>query len=122
CILQGSGSSFCLWQACDAAHGACAYRRPSYNRALSLREGTNPRPVRPTSLQTRSMWFKNLRIFRLAPSWDLAPDALENALAKLELRPGCASDMTTFGWTSPRPEAGLVNAMDGLRLLNLRVE
>src|SRR5690606_40468522 len=68
------------------------------------------------------MWFKNLRIYRLAPSWDLAPDALEDALAKLEFRPGGASDMTTFGWTAPRPESGLVHVLDGQLLLNLRVE
>src|SRR5690606_1858061 len=74
---------------------------------FTLRGGSNPRPVRLTSLQTSPMWFKNLRIYRLAPSWDLAPDALEDALAKLEFRPGGASDMTTFGWTAPRPESGL---------------
>src|SRR5690606_28140019 len=40
----------------------------------------------------------------------------------LEFRPGGASDMTTFGWTAPRPESGLVHVLDGQLLLNLRVE
>jgi len=68
------------------------------------------------------MWFKNLRIYRLAPAWDATPDVLENALERLSFRPGGASDMTSFGWTSPRPESGLVHALDGQYLLNLRVE
>lgn len=68
------------------------------------------------------MWFKNLRIYRLAPSWALTPETLEDALARLSFRPGGATDMTSFGWTSPRPESGLVHALDGQYLLNLRVE
>jgi recombination associated protein RdgC len=68
------------------------------------------------------MWFKNLRIYRLAPSWDLTPDALEEALGRLAFRPGAASDMTSFGWTPPRADSGLVHALDGQYLLNLRVE
>ena len=68
------------------------------------------------------MWFKNLRIYRLAPSWDITPEALEEALEKLAFRPGAASDMTALGWTQARPESGLVYAMDGQYLINLRVE
>ncbi len=68
------------------------------------------------------MWFKNLRIYRLAPSWDFTQEALENALEKLAFRPGAATDMTALGWTPPRPESGLVHALDGQYLLNLRVE
>lgn len=71
---------------------------------------------------THSMWFKNLRIYRLAPAWEITPDALEQALERLAFRPAGAMDMTTFGWTPPRPESGLVYAQDGQYLLNLRVE
>lgn len=69
-----------------------------------------------------SMWFKNLRIYRLAPSWNLTPDSLEDALQRLAFRPGSASDMTAFGWTPPRQESGMVHVLDGQHLLNLRVE
>jgi len=68
------------------------------------------------------MWFKNLRIYRLAPAWDITPESLENALERLAFRPGAATDMTALGWTAPRPESGLVHALDGQYLLNLRVE
>ena len=68
------------------------------------------------------MWFKNLRIYRLAPTWDISADALESALERLSFRPGAASDMTAFGWVPPRPESGLVHALDGQYLLSLRVE
>src|SRR5690606_6034227 len=68
------------------------------------------------------MWFKNLRVYRLAPSWGFTPEALESALEKLSFRPGAASDMTALGWTPARPESGLVHALDGQYLLNLRVE
>src|SRR5690606_39075729 len=80
-----------------------------------------PCPHAP-SYETLSMWFKNLRIYRLAPSWDLTPESLEAALERLTFRPGSATDMTAFGWTPPRPESGLVHALDGQYLLNLRVE
>jgi len=68
------------------------------------------------------MWFKNLRIYRLAPTWDITADALEAALERLSFKPGAASDMTAFGWVPPRPESGLVHALDGQYLLSLRVE
>lgn len=68
------------------------------------------------------MWFKNLRIYRLAPSWDITAESLEAALERLSFRPGAASDMTAFGWVPPRPESGLVHALDGQYLLSLRVE
>ena len=68
------------------------------------------------------MWFKNLRIYRLAPSWDFTQETLENALEKLAFRPGSATDMTAFGWVPPRPDSGLVYALDGQYLLSLRVE
>lgn len=68
------------------------------------------------------MWFKNLRIYRLAPDWNITPEILEDALERLAFRPGAASDMTALGWTPPRPESGLVHTLDGQYLLNLRVE
>ncbi|HZH57734.1 recombination-associated protein RdgC [Yanghanlia caeni] len=68
------------------------------------------------------MWFKNLRLFRLAPNWQVDANTLEDALERLAFRPGGATDMTAFGWVPPRAESGLVHAIDGQYLLNLRVE
>lgn len=80
----------------------------------------NPAPC--PSIRNLLMWFKNLRIYRLAPSWNFTVASLEDALEKLAFRPGAATDMTALGWTPPRPESGLVHALDGQYLLNLRVE
>ncbi|MFC4620825.1 recombination-associated protein RdgC [Comamonas nitrativorans] len=68
------------------------------------------------------MWFKNLRIFRLSPAWSLDAAALEDALGATAFRPGGATEMTAMGWVPPRPESGLVHAIDGNYLLTLRVE
>ncbi|MFA5493277.1 recombination-associated protein RdgC [Pseudomonas aeruginosa] len=68
------------------------------------------------------MWFKNLRIFRLSPAWSLDATALEDALGATAFRPGGATEMTAMGWVPPRPESGLVHAIDGNYLLTLRVE
>src|SRR5690606_34874413 len=111
--LHGAGSSF--FQAAPAStssHTIGTFR--------ACRSATSPAP--PHSYRYFSMWFKNLRIYRLAPSWDFIPEALEDALEKLAFRPGAASDMTALGWTQARPESGLVHALDGQYLINLRVE
>ncbi|HLR78343.1 MAG TPA: recombination-associated protein RdgC [Burkholderiaceae bacterium] len=66
------------------------------------------------------MWFKNLRVFRLLPSWSITAESLEQALAKHEFRPGGSQDMQSLGWVPPREDGGLVHALDGQYLLNLR--
>lgn len=68
------------------------------------------------------MWFKNLRIFRLAPG--LLPDAnaLESALEAHSFKPGASHDMHSMGWIAPRDDSGLVYSLDGQYLLTLRVE
>lgn len=68
------------------------------------------------------MWFKNLRIFRLSPAWSLDAATLEDALEAAAFHPGGATEMTAMGWVPPRPESGLVHAIDGNYLLTLRVE
>lgn len=68
------------------------------------------------------MWFKNLRIFRLSPAWSLDAATLEDVLEAAAFRPGGATEMTAMGWVPPRPESGLVHAIDGNYLLTLRVE
>lgn len=68
------------------------------------------------------MWFKNLRVYRLASTWAYTADDLQACLERLQFRPGSANDMTSVGWTPPRPDSGLVRAVDGQYLIALRVE
>ncbi len=68
------------------------------------------------------MWFKNLKIFRLAPAWSISADALEAALQKHAFRPGNSQEMQSLGWVAPREGGSLVHAMDGQFLLSLRAE
>lgn len=68
------------------------------------------------------MWFKNLRIYRLAPSWNYDAHTLNDLLTKQAFRPGNATDMISLGWASPRPDVDLVYANDGQYLIALRVE
>ena len=68
------------------------------------------------------MWFKNLKIFRLAPAWSISADALEAALQKHAFRPGNSQEMQSLGWVAPREGGGLVHTVDGQFLLSLRAE
>lgn len=68
------------------------------------------------------MWFKNLKIFRLAPAWSISADALEAALQKHAFRPGNSQEMQSLGWVAPREGGGLVHSIDGQFLLSLRAE
>ena len=68
------------------------------------------------------MWFKNLRIFRLAPSWSCSLDTLEAALEKQAFQPNGNRDMQSLGWIAPRPDSGLVYAQNGQYLITLRAD
>jgi len=68
------------------------------------------------------MWFKNLKIFRLLPTWSCTVETLENALEKQAFRPGGSRDMQSLGWIPPREDSGLVYALDGQWLLTLRAD
>lgn len=68
------------------------------------------------------MWFKNLRVFRLLPSWTCTADSLEQALEKQAFQPGGSQDMQSIGWVPPREGGALVHALDGQYLLSLRAE
>lgn len=68
------------------------------------------------------MWFKNLRVFRLLPSWSCSADSLEAALEKQAFRPGGSQDMQSLGWVPPREGGPLAHALDGQYLLSLRSE
>lgn len=68
------------------------------------------------------MWFKNLRIFRLAPNWSCTTEMLENALEKQHFRPGNSQEMQSLGWVPPVENGGLVHTLDGQHLLSLRAD
>lgn len=58
----------------------------------------------------------------MSPSWQCTPDVLESALAKQAFRPSGSRDMQSLGWTAPREDSGLVYALDGQYLINLRTD
>lgn len=66
------------------------------------------------------MWFKNLKVFRLAPDFAFNADDLEERLSKQGYRPIGSSEMQTTGWVEPRTGYKLVHAQDGQYLLCLR--
>lgn len=66
------------------------------------------------------MWFKNLKVFRLAPEWTTSADQLEESLSKLGYQPIGTQEMTSVGWVEPRAGYGLVHALNGQYLLCLR--
>lgn len=68
------------------------------------------------------MWFKNLRIFRLSPSWTCTADSLEAALEKHAFQPSSSRDMQSLGWIAPREDCGLVYAQNGQYLITLRAD
>ncbi|MER1968059.1 recombination-associated protein RdgC [Castellaniella sp. GW247-6E4] len=68
------------------------------------------------------MWFKNLKLYRLAPKISLTPAALEAALEPLAFRPGGSQDSQVSGWMPPREDAGLAYASHGQVLLRLHTE
>ncbi|MNR71802.1 Recombination-associated protein RdgC [compost metagenome] len=68
------------------------------------------------------MWFKNLKIFRINPSWPLRGEDLEAALAKDTYVRGNALAMESHGWVRPRDSGGLAYSVGGQLLLTLRSE
>src|SRR5690606_11048700 len=68
------------------------------------------------------MWFKNLRIFRLSPSWSCTAESREAALQKQAFQPGSSRDMQSLGWIAPREDCGLVYGQNGQYLITLRAD
>lgn len=68
------------------------------------------------------MWFKNLKVFRLAPTWSPSVGAIEEALGKMAFRPGSSHDMQSLGWIPPAEGLGLVHALNGQLLFALRAD
>jgi recombination associated protein RdgC len=68
------------------------------------------------------MWFKNLKIYRLSPSWAMKAESLEGALAKFAYQGGNTLEMQSLGWIPTRENGGLVHTVNGQMLLTLRAE
>jgi recombination associated protein RdgC len=68
------------------------------------------------------MWFKNLKIYRLSPSWAMKGEQLEDALAKFAYQGGNTLEMQSLGWIPTRENGGLVHTVNGQMLLTLRAE
>ena len=70
------------------------------------------------------MWFKNLQLYRLGPSFDLSPEALDERL-QADAFTGCnRMDMLTYGWAPPLGRHGrqLVYAANGYVMICARKE
>ncbi|CAM5203092.1 Recombination-associated protein RdgC OS=Castellaniella defragrans OX=75697 GN=rdgC PE=3 SV=1 [Castellaniella defragrans] len=68
------------------------------------------------------MWFKNLKLYRLAPNTALTAAQLESALEPLAFQPGGSQDSQVSGWVSPRDDGALAYEQNGQILLRLRTE
>lgn len=67
------------------------------------------------------MWFKNLKIFKLAMNIGTA-DELSCLLEKNRFQQSSATQMETHGWTEPREGHGLVYSIEGHHLICMRTE
>jgi len=68
------------------------------------------------------MWFKNLRIYRLASPWTLMGEQFEECLARHAFRSGNTLEMQSLGWIAPREGGGLAHTVNRQVLLSLRAE
>jgi len=68
------------------------------------------------------MWFKNLQLYRLAQPWNIDPARLEEQLARGLFSRCPGHQPMSRGWTPPRPDGGLVYALDRQWLLALTIE
>src|SRR3546814_3899711 len=58
----------------------------------------------------KHMWFKNLRIFRLSPTWSCTVDTLEAALEKPAFQPSGSRDMQSL-WRSEEQTSAIKSLM-----------
>ncbi len=74
------------------------------------------------------MWFKNLKIFRLAPRHDLTVSGLNDALCAARFQPCSSQDSQSSGWVPPDHADGMLvyfqgDALKGQQMLiQLRTE
>lgn len=70
------------------------------------------------------MFFKNLRVFRLAPNWAMDAQQLSDALAKQAFASAGNTEMQSSGWVRPHPESShdLLHTVGGHYLITLCTE
>lgn len=68
------------------------------------------------------MQIKNLRIYRLDPSWALDVAQLSLLLEQHQFQPGTSQDPTSLGWVEPRAGHSLAYQNDNQILLSMRSE
>lgn len=68
--------------------------------------------------------FKNLMLFRIAPSWTATVDDIDRALSAGRFAPCAASEAQSIGWAEPRGIANgpLAEAVSGQYLLRLMID
>lgn len=67
-------------------------------------------------------WLKNLRIFRLAPQFEVSAQDLANLLVKHQFSPCGSQEPLSMGWVAPREGDELVHEVNGQYLLCHRAE
>lgn len=67
-------------------------------------------------------WFKNLRIYRLDPQFEVSAQDLASLLAKHQFAPCGSQEPLSMGWVSPRGNGELVHEVGGQYLLCHRAE
>ncbi len=68
------------------------------------------------------MWFKNLKLYRLAANFSPKLTELEESLQSFAFSPGSSQDKQVSGWVAPFADSGLVYSLEGQILLRLRTQ
>ena len=68
------------------------------------------------------MWFKNLQIYRIATSWAMSPEQLEEALLPHAFRAASSIELQVQGWAPPREAGKLVQRVGKQLFLSLATE
>ncbi len=70
------------------------------------------------------MWFKNLLLFRLAPSFNRSPEQIAEALGEQTFKPCGGLEPFSYGWSAPLGRHGteLAHAANGFTLICARRE
>ena len=72
----------------------------------------------------RSMWFKNLRAFRLTSPFDLSPEVIHERLLGDAFTPCASTQPLSLGWVAPLGDQAelLVHTANGRHLVCMRRE
>ena len=68
------------------------------------------------------MFFRNLKVFRLADGFEPSAEALAEKLSRGQFQPCAAMEMKSSGWVPPLENGGLVHSVNRQLLLTLRTE